>query len=557
MAQEQSPVVILGGGINGMALARELLLNGTPVCLIDRSDIACGTTAYSSRLIHGGLRYLEHGELNLVRESLAERGRLLKLAPDLVKPLELVIPLRNVWTGLMAGASGFLGLPWPKSSGKNRGYMAVKSALTTYDFLAADNSLPGHARVSDVQREALGLGPQFFAALAYYDGQLPFPELFTVALAQDAKRIAQGQGLPFQLLTHHRVEMVEGRLIAHENLGSGHTEVRPAAIVNATGPSGDDTLRQLGIPSTRLIGGTRGSHIITHKPSLLEHLGSSGIYAEAPDGRPIFILPWNDACLIGTTDIPFEGDLNEAVATDEEIYYLIQSVNEILPTVDLRWEDVTQHYCGVRPLPFSDASNTATIPRGHWLHEHAEVEPACFSIVGGKLTTCRSLAEQATAQILKRLGRAPTTDSRERPLVGSTVSLAKASPIADSLARQMQATYGIGPAALLPLTAMVLEAGLLPEDEHTNHQTTAEEFFRLLVSACITQLNAQTLADLAERRLMVLYSHPLKRSTLRLLALELAAAGKFSQDDIDNQVDRYIQTVKTRFGKTVSDAYQS
>jgi len=553
MNQDQAPIVILGGGINGMALARELLLNRVPVCLIDQSDIARGTTAYSSRLIHGGLRYLEHGELNLVRESLSERGRLLKLAPDLVRPLELVIPIRNMWKGLVGSAAGFFRLPWPKSSGGNRGYMAIKSGLTMYDFLAGDRSLPGHCRVSDVQREALGLGEHFFAALAYYDAQLAFPELFTVALAQDAKRIAQQQGIAFQLLTYHRTEMVERRLIAHDTHGLGRTEIEPLAIINATGPSGDETLRQLGITSQRLLGGTRGSHIISHKPQLLQHLGSSGIYAEALDGRPVFILPWNDACLIGTTDIPYEGDPNDAVASDEEIEYLIGSVNEILPTVDLRREDITQHYCGVRPLPYVEASSTASIPRGHWLHEHPGVEPTCFSIVGGKLTTCRSLAEQATEQILKRLGKVPQADSRERPLVGSTVSLAKASPIADSLARQMQQAYGIGAASLLPLTAMILEAGLLPADEHTSHHTSPEEFFNILVSGCILHLEAQTLADLVERRLMVLYSNPLRRSTLQLLAAQLAAAGKLPQEDIESEVDRYTQTIHARFGKTVSD----
>src|SRR5690606_27989971 len=144
-----------------------------------------------------------------------------------------------------------------KASGGNRGYLAIKSGLTMYDFFAGDRSLPGHCRVSEVQREALGLGGQFSAALAYYDAQLAFPELFTVAFAQDCKRIAQQQGIAFQLLTFHHTEMVEGRLIAHDTHGIGKTEIEPLAIINATGPSSDETLRQLGISSKRLLGGTR------------------------------------------------------------------------------------------------------------------------------------------------------------------------------------------------------------------------------------------------------------------------------------------------------------
>src|SRR3954468_11558156 len=139
---ETRPVLVLGGGINGAAVARELILNGVPVWLLDTADLAFGATAYSSRLIHGGLRYLEFGEFSLVKESLDKRARLLKLAPHLVKPLRLFIPVRNSWGGLAQSASKFLGLPLKSKQTVHRGLRVVQAGLWLYDRYARDRSLP-------------------------------------------------------------------------------------------------------------------------------------------------------------------------------------------------------------------------------------------------------------------------------------------------------------------------------------------------------------------------------------------------------------------------------
>src|SRR5947199_5113236 len=138
----QQPVLILGGGINGAAAARELVLNGVPVWLVDTADLACGATAYSSRLIHGGLRYLEFGEFSLVKESLDERSRLLRLAPHLVKPLRLFIPVRNNWGGLTQAAGKFLGLPGKSKQTAHRGLRVVQLGLWLYDRYSRDKNLP-------------------------------------------------------------------------------------------------------------------------------------------------------------------------------------------------------------------------------------------------------------------------------------------------------------------------------------------------------------------------------------------------------------------------------
>src|SRR5262245_53690170 len=195
------PVLILGAGINGAALARELVLNGVPVWVVDTADIASGATAYSSRLIHGGLRYLEYGEFDLVRESLAERTRLLRLAPQFVRPLRLFIPVRGRWSGLWAAARRFLHLRPATSGGASgsRGLWLVRTGLWMYDRFARDPLLPERAmyRADDPRAPAVDL-ETFRWECAYSDAAIQFPERFVVALLQDARLEAARQGIDFR-----------------------------------------------------------------------------------------------------------------------------------------------------------------------------------------------------------------------------------------------------------------------------------------------------------------------------------------------------------------------
>jgi glycerol-3-phosphate dehydrogenase len=192
----------------------------------------------------------------------------------------------------------------------------------------------------------------------------------------------------------------------------------PSAIVNATGAWVDHTLRALQVPSRQLIGGTKGSHFVTSHAGLREALAGRGIYAEAADGRPVFVLPLGDSSLVGTTDIPFSGDPASAVATEEELAYLLAAVNLVFPQLRLCRDDIDWHYSGVRPLPYVDASTPAAITRRHWLEENAACPVPLFSVIGGKLTTCRSLADEAADVLLRRLGLPRIANSRERPIPG-------------------------------------------------------------------------------------------------------------------------------------------
>ncbi|MBC7852376.1 MAG: FAD-dependent oxidoreductase, partial [Pirellulaceae bacterium] len=421
------PILILGGGINGAAAARELTLNGFSVVLVDQADLASGATAYSSRLIHGGLRYLEYGELSLVRESLAERTRLLQLAPDFVRPLRLFIPVKNQLGGLWRSATKFLGM---RGGGKPepRGLTLVRTGLWMYDTYAQDKTLPlrsihklGEAGVPPVDANAAAW------LAAYSDAQIPFPERFVVALLRDAQKAADENGCTLRVMTYHRAWLDDGIIhIAPVTQSIKEPPVlsfQPAAIINATGVWVDETLQRLPVTSRRLMGGSKGSHFFTWHPQLKEMLGGNGIYTEAADGRPVFLLPLAEGTLVGTTDASFSGDPATAMATDEELDYLVAVVRGIFPAAGVARHDIAWHYSGIRPLPYVDAQSTAAITRRHQLVWNESSPIPLLSLIGGKLTTCRSLAEETAAAVLVRLGEsaADVRNSRARVIPGGVL----------------------------------------------------------------------------------------------------------------------------------------
>lgn len=526
MAEPAQAVVVLGAGINGAALARELLLNRIPVVLVDHRDYASGTTSWSTRLIHGGLRYLEHGETSLVYESLAERERFLTHSPEHVGPLELTIPVKSQFAGLLSSAAGFLNLPLFQTANPSRGSWAIRAGLTMYDLLAGSQQLGRHRRLPAEAWRPMGLAPEFVDVFSYFDGQIEFPELYVAALVQDAEQISQKEGVPFSLHTYHQPKLAGNVLEWSPMLRNDRPAepVVPAAVVNASGPAGDRTLAQLGIASPRLLGGTRGSHIISHKPSLLAALQQRGIYAEAFDGRPVFILPWNGAALIGTTDLRHDEDPEVAIATDQEIDYLLRCVNSVLPQVDLTSDDITQHYSGVRPLPFVPEGSTASISRGHWLHQHQNTPWPCYTVIGGKLTTCRSLAEHATEKIAKQIGRVVTANSRERQLP-TFAGAERTAPEPGTRAQML----------LERLTGCTA-----PVDSPE------------MADAAIARLHAKTLEDLIERRLMLIFAQILSRSALTTAAEALSRAGWLAADEIPAAIASYQQRLQSRFGKHVA-----
>ena len=557
------PVLILGAGINGAALARELALNGVGSVIVDTHDIASGATAYSSRLIHGGLRYLEYGEFDLVRESLEERTRWLKLAPQFVHPLRLFIPIRNRRGGLFAGARKFLGLK-PRRPGaaqiKHRGLWSIRVGLWLYDVYAHDPTLPRRrlykSRSPDVVRVD---ATKYRWMFSFSDAQIVYPERFTLALLEDARRIAEAARIPFQVFTYHRATLdgEAASVIPLDRPSQTAYSFQPSAVINATGAWVDRTLATLRIPSQPLIGGTKGSHFITHHEPLRTRLDGRAIYVEAADGRPVFVLPFGQATLVGTTDLPFTDDPAKAVATPDELQYLVAAVNDLFPDLRLTTADIALHYSGVRPLPASNEKTSAAVTRRHWLEPNAESAIPLYSVVGGKLTTCRSLAEEAAGTILARLGLEQRGNLRERPLPGGeSYPRGRASLAAewDRLAARfalerpaIEIIWSLVGTRSKAILASVADSSSRFDAAFLPGTSLPREFARWMIA----NEWATTLEDLVERRLMLLYHPQLSRACLEELAQLLVEAKRLSAAGLNDAVERTIGRLATHFGKRV------
>lgn len=557
----REPVLILGAGINGAAIAREFLLNGVSVYVVDRADIASGATAYSSRLIHGGLRYLEHGEFGLVRESLAERTRLLELAADYITPLRFYIPVAHRWTGWVQAASRFLGLPNWSQRHVPRGLLLVGTGLRFYDLFARDATLPGRSIHRAGAAELPSVHPRYRWLCSYYDAQMAFPERFVVGLLDDARRVAVARGLDFKLLTYHRVRLQGPRAEVRRCTAGGDVvaELQPWAVVNATGSWVDDALLELPFPSSRrLMGGTKGSHFVTFHSGLHRALGGAGIYAEAPDGRPIFILPWQSGTLVGTTDLPFRDDASEATATEEELEYLVGAVNDVFPALRLQSSDIALHYAGVRPLPFVDESTPAAITRRHWVESHGG-QPPVFSIIGGKLTTCRSLAEQAVATVLAQASRQPEANSRARRIRGArgdappTIDAADLSKrLAEQSQLQPEQIAAIWPLCAAPAAELLLGANGEPAAAAERESVVDTHIPRHFVRAVLRREWVTRLEDLVERRLMLLYDQRLSVRCLEELADLMADEGIIPSVARAAEVAQCRQRLAAHYGRRLA-----
>ncbi|MEX2187202.1 MAG: glycerol-3-phosphate dehydrogenase/oxidase [Pirellulales bacterium] len=583
MSADVPHVLILGAGINGCAIARELALNGVGVCVVDHGDVASGATAYSSRLIHGGLRYLEYGEFDLVRESLAERGRLLRLAPQYVRPLELMIPVTSRFGGWWSAMLKFIsrGRFGSTSPSKARGLWLVRMGLWLYDRYARDSSLPDHATHRVGGRGAPPVDRMTYRWLcSYWDAQVEYAERFTLALLEDARAAAEAVGSPFAVLTYHRARR-DGRAVELlPQRGGGEIRSRriePDLIVNATGASVDRALADLSIESPPLMGPTKGSHFVTRSDKLIDALGGHGIYAEASDGRPVFVLPLGDAVLVGTTDVAFDGPPETAVASADELTYLAETVANIFPSIGFSRGDIDFHYCGVRPLPRSDAANSAGVTRRHALVEHEPIRqntgengdergteddnaaPPAISVIGGKLTTCRALAETVVDRVLERLERSRIATTAERPLPGGESYPDGPNAVAEvwrELADRFQLRleqvaavwklYGTRTKAIFDeVVSASAEYGPLGVD------LDGCDLSEAVARWSIRHEWVRSVDDLVERRLMLLYHQRLTRGCLRRLAELLAEAEVIAAGEVDAEAERSVRRLIEHFGKRV------
>ena len=402
-------VLIIGAGINGAGLFRDLSVQGVNCLIVDKADFGSGTSAAPSRLIHGGLKYLETGEFGLVAQSTLERNLLLKNAPHCVEPLPTFIPVFSWTRGIWAAIQTLFG---SKTAPRSRGAILVKIGLGLYDFFGSrDRVMPRHRLIlkGKARREMPHVTPAIVAGGIYYDAKVSRPERLVYELVSDGLAANEKSlGTNFATL----VESRDGRVTYRRPDGHEFT-IAPKVVVNAAGPWIDHVNAALGSPS-KLIGGTKGSHILLDHPELVESLNGHMIYFEADDGRICLVYGYLGLALVGSTDIPADDPDNVRCEAPETDYFL-ESVGSLLPSLKFDRSQVVYSYSGIRPLPASDATAPGLISRDHSapVKEPAAGRPfPIISLVGGKWTTFRGFAEEVADTVLSRLQRSRSQSTR-------------------------------------------------------------------------------------------------------------------------------------------------
>ena len=396
LADADYDVVIIGGGMAGAGAARDLAMRGVSVALVDKGDFGSATTSLSSKLIHGGLRYLELFDFGLVRESLAERQRLQRLAPHLVKPLPFLVPIYR---------------------DSSRGLVKVRLGLKLYDWLT-----PGRARERyRVLRpiDALSLEPairpdDLRGAGYYFDDLLLFPERLCLENILSACRHGARAFNYCQVLSVVRDKRGAVAGVTARDLLTGTVSTLGArVVVNATGPWVDDLRELAGVSE-------RGRHVLRRTKGihcLLPRMTERAIYHSTRDDRMIFVIPWREFSLVGSTDTDFAGDLDRVWATRDEVEYLLGEVRRALPDPRVNTEAIAYTYAGVRPLSHEEGKRASDVSRAHRVV--AEAGGRFLSITGTKLTCFRSLAEELGDAIMRTLGRRGPGHTATRMLDGT------------------------------------------------------------------------------------------------------------------------------------------
>jgi glycerol-3-phosphate dehydrogenase len=518
-------VIVIGGGINGSAIARDAATRGFRVLLLEKDDLSNATSAWSSRMIHGGIKYLENFEIDLVRESLREREWLLHAAPHLVKPLPFLMPyLRR----------------------NRRGPLMLTAGMIAYDVLSFDKSLDHHRLFGPggALKAAPGLDPaQVRGGALFYDAQAEYAERLSVENAISAREHGA------RVLTHTRVTRLllrDRRVIGVEYRDelTGETSTAQGRVtVNATGPWADELLDTMPDHVRPLVGGTKGSHLVVDPfPGAPKY----AMYYEAvTDGRPVLVIPWLGRYLIGSTDIRYHGDPGDAHADDDEVRYILTETNTLMPSAHLTPESVRFAYTGVRPLPFEPADDVAKITRHHIVHDHAPALDGLVTIIGGKLTTFRSLAEDAVNRVARKLGGGRRRCvTRSEPLPGGRVGdytafaawFTAESGLDAAVARRLLALYGSRAVEVLdfvrhdPGLGRVVDAG--------SSAIAAEGAF------AIRHEFARTLTDVLMRRTMLGLDPELPVASVEAVAEALAGVEGWGTARTTAEIDAYLAHAK-------------
>jgi glycerol-3-phosphate dehydrogenase len=524
-------VLVVGGGVTGCAIARDSALRGLTVALVEKDDFASGTSSRSSRLIHGGVRYLEHGHLHLVFESSAERRRLLRIAPHLVRPLEFT---------------------WPVYSGARIPRWKLGAGLTLYDVLALFRNVGRHHRLSRaavLDREPMLRSDGLLGGASYFDAATNDARL-TLANALGAAEAGA------VVLNHAPVTafFVERGTIAGATVQDAVTKatvtVRARVVVNATGPW-SDAVRRLdpsSVPNSasQVLRGSKGAHIAVPRTRVGNR--DALTLVSPSDGRVFFVLPAQELAIVGTTDTYTACSPDDARASNEDVRYLLDAANAFFPNAKLRGDDVVSAWAGIRPLLPTAADTPGAVTR-----EHAVITSASglVSITGGKLTTYRVMARDVVRVVLRRLRRRSGEDRTETlPLpggdfqsLGGLIAEAERTIGDGALARHLAISHGtrwndVWDAIRRDADGRALVASELPYTMGELRYSVANEM-------------AQTLGDLLVRRTHVAFeTRDHGAAAAERVAAAVAPQLGWTAADQRRAIEDYMEEAESIFGTT-------
>lgn len=513
-------VVVIGGGINGVAIARECALAGKRTLLVEQNDFASGVTSRSTRIIHGGLRYLERGEIDLVRESVRERERLLRERSHLVQPIQFLFLLNET---------------------SRRSALKVRAGLWLYQRISGKKSADlSEIEVHRVQR-ALDAGHKW-TIFNYEDAQCEFPERLVAEWLTEAAEAGAVVRNHCEVLA---IDVSQGRargILLRDRVSGKDHRIDAGWIFNCTGPWADRLCARSAVRTPKpMLGGVRGSHIVVPR---FPGAPTSALYTEAQDGRPVFILPWNEQILAGTTEVPDTADPAKTAPSREEVEYLLRTVIQLFPKAKLSAHDIKYAFAGVRPLPNSPGASPSAVTRRHFLHDHTSDGAArLVSVIGGKLTTAASLAREAARKIgipveePKLIGIGPGT-ALDPMMDQEVLDIARAGSISQESARGMVEWHGkrAMEIARMALVSAELRAPICP---HTSH-IVAEVFEAYRKEFAIS------LGDVLLRRVPVALGPCWSESCSREAALRIGAVLGWDDQALGSNLESF-ETERTTF----------
>jgi len=520
-SEQQFDVIVIGGGITGAGAARDAALRGLSCLLLEKGDFASGVTSKSTRLIHGGLRYLANFEMDLVAESLRERAILRKQAPYLIHPMPILIPLY-------------------KEDPHGRAIMSI--GIHLYDLMSHEKDIPRY--FTSNREKTLGFEPRLnqeglIGGALFYDNQITMPERLVIENVISAREAGA------MLLNYVRVDKIEeentGIVVTAKDALTGRTSTfRSKVLINAAGPWIDRVRHSGNLDHKKIIFPTKGVHLVLPK------LSNQALFVTSRDGRMFFIIPLEAYSLIGTTDTKYNGDLDEVHADQDDVDYLLTESRRILPKMNLTKESILYSYAGIRPLAFSGRSESK-ISRKHRVIQEGR-NNSILTIAGGKLTTYRNMAKDvvdAAGRVLEIRTRCSTDKT---PLPGglsmdidqylreAMPEMASRHDVAPELVRHLIGCYGARAEKVLGL------AGSDPALGESISSESGDIYAQVLYS--VIEEGARTLSDIVLRRmhLGITASRGLKQA--EKIADIAGRELKWSDDEKRHQIEEFKKALQ-------------